>query len=666
MIPQLLLFALCAVPSQGYALRQGVTPVQKVIALLQDMMAKGKAEKADEATKFTRYKQFCDDTTRVKQEAIADANALMEALQADIQKAESDAAVLAEKIAELDQEIAAFEADKKAATDVREKEHADYQVTHADYSESVDSLTRATQVLKRQQYDRGQALLQVAMLKRIPASAKRTIYSFLAMDSEVVQDPLSVSAPQANAYEFQAGGIVDMIAKLEDKFKDERNSLEKDEMQAKFAFEKVVQDLVSSIKKATKQRGRDAATKSEREQAAAEAKGDLAETTQSRDEDTAYLNDLTAQCASKSNDFAARQQLRAEELEAITKAVEILASGSVTGMSEKHLPQLVQTSFALRASTTLTPVQRNVAAFLQDRAAKLQSRVLSMVAAKVTEDPFVKVKKMIKDLIVRLMEEANEESEHKGWCDQELSTNKQTRDTKSSQVEELTSTKDALTAEIAKLMEQAADLTAAIASIDAAVAEATAQRQAESAKNKETIKDAQEAQIAVSQALAVLKEFYAKAATATALVQQPEVDAPETFDKAYKGMGGESGGVLGMLEVIQSDFSRLEVETTAEEEEASDAFERFSAESDKDKSVKNKTLQHKINTKASKNGDLMDCVKDLKATQEELDAALAYFDKLKPNCVDAGVSYADRVQRREDEIESLQEALRILEGQDIA
>jgi chromosome segregation ATPase len=486
------------------------------------------------------------------------------------------------------------------------------------------------------------------------------------MDSEVVQDPLSVSAPQANAYEFQAGGIVDMIAKLEDKFKDERNSLEKDEMQAKFAFEKVVQDLVSSIKKATKQRGRDAATKSEREQAAAEAKGDLAETTQSRDEDTTYLNDLTAQCASKSNDFAARQQLRAEELEAITKAVEILASGSVTGMSEKHLPQFLQKSFALRASATLSPVQRNVAAFLQDRAAKLQSRVLSMVAAKVTEDPFVKVKKMIKDLIVRLMEEANEESEHKGWCDQELSTNKQTRDTKSSQVEELTSTKDALTAEIAKLMEEAADLTAAIASIDAAVAEATAQRQAESAKNKETIKDAQEAQTAVSQAVAVLKEFYAKAATATALVQQPEVDAPETFDKAYKGMGGESGGVLGMLEVIQSDFSRLEVETTAEEEEGSDAFERFSAESDKDKSVKNKTLQHKINTKASKNGDLMDCVKDLKATQEELDAALAYFDKLKPNCVDAGVSYADRVQRREDEIESLQEALRILEGQDIA
>ena len=36
------------------------------------------------------------------------------------------------------------------------------------------------------------------------------------------------------------------------------------------------------------------------------------------------------------------------------------------------------------------------------------------------------------------------------------------------------------------------------------------------------------------------------------------------------------------------------------------------------------------------------------------------------SCVDAGVSYEDRVARRKEEIESLQEALRILNGEDIA
>merc|ERR1719271_763172 len=117
------------------------------------------------------------------------------------------------------------------------------------------------------------------------------------------------------------------------------------------------------------------------------------------------------------------------------------------------------------------------------------------------------------------MEEANEEAEHKGWCDTELATNKQTREKKTQEVESLTAQADQLTADIAKLTEEMADLTKAIAEIDAAVAEATANRNEEKAKNTETIADAKSAQTAVAQALAVLKEFYAKAAEATALLQ---------------------------------------------------------------------------------------------------------------------------------------------------
>merc|ERR1712048_210151 len=137
---------------------------------------------------------------------------------------------------------------------------------------------------------------------------------------------------------------------------------------------------------------------------------------------------------------------------------------------------------------------------------RLNSRVLSQLAVRVADDPFAKVKKMIKDLIVRLMEEANEEATHKGWCDTELSTNEQTRKEKTEAVEMLHAEIDELEASIAKLTEDISELTKAVAELDAAMAKATKLRQEEKAKNTQTIEDAVEAQTAVAQALTVLRE----------------------------------------------------------------------------------------------------------------------------------------------------------------
>merc|ERR1719420_1835475 len=256
---------------------------------------------------------------------------------------------------------------------------------------------------------------------------------------------------------------------------------------------------------------------------------------------------------------------------------------------------------------------------------------------------------MIKDLIVRLMEEANEEAEHKGWCDTELSTNEQTRKEKTDAVETLHAETDQLEASIAKLTEDIAELTQAVAELDAAMAKATEMREAEKAKNTETISDSQEAQTAVSQALTVLKEFYAKAAEATALLQQPEI-----FDKPYKGMGGSAGGVVGMLEVIESDFAHLQAETKAAEAQAQKEYDEFMTDSEVDKTQKTKDIEHKTEKKQNQAQALVEQKKDLEGTQKELDAALAYYEKLKPSCVDAGVSYEERVARRKEEIQSLQ------------
>merc|ERR1712028_261071 len=246
-------------------------------------------------------------------------------------------------------------------------------------------------------------------------------------------------------------------------------------------------------------------SKAKKLQAKADANGSLKDTTTTKAADSKYLAELTATCEQKASDFESRQQLRADEIVAIEKAIEIISSGAVAGSADKHLPSLVQTSsFAQLRADLSTQAQNRVAVYLKGRATQLNSRVLSTLAARVSDDPFNKVKKMIKDLIVRLMEEAIEEAEHKGWCDTELSTNEQTRKEKTEAVERLHAEIDELQASIAKLTEEISELTKAIAELDAAMAKATTIRQDEKATNTETIKDSQDAQTAVAQALTVL------------------------------------------------------------------------------------------------------------------------------------------------------------------
>merc|ERR1719443_1827584 len=131
-----------------------VTPVQKVIELMNGMLEKGKKEKHEEQVQFAAYKQFCDDTKVEKKRAIEEANQKIEVLKADIEQYTATAEKLSKEIAELDEDISIWEGDVKAATKVREIEKADYDATHADYSESVDALERAIAVLKKQAHDR--------------------------------------------------------------------------------------------------------------------------------------------------------------------------------------------------------------------------------------------------------------------------------------------------------------------------------------------------------------------------------------------------------------------------------------------------------------------------------------------------------------------------------
>lgn len=737
-----------------------VTPVQKVIQLMSGMLEKGKLMKHDEQLHFAAYKQFCDDTSVEKTNAIAESEETMQVLKADIGKYTAAAARLTKEIAELDEDVAIWKGDIKAATAVRDIEKHDAHATLTDYSESIDALEHAIRVLKGEAHDRKQAespeaaqkaaegkdetflqsedsqkqaesdeaeveatqkqaenagadieasenqgkqaesaAAEVAASQKQTDAAEKEVDGFEAERSESFMqlsaltqmklipdqtkhfvdaflqsaDTFTGAEPEANAYEFQSSGVVEMLTKLMDKFIAERTALEQEEANSRHAYEMLMQDLQTQLEQGEKSREEKSQKKAKALEAKAETISNLQDTAKTWRADKKYLKDLTATCAQKASDFDSRQQLRSEEIEAIEKAIEIISGDGVAGSADKHLPTLLQVHSSsslgqLRASSQMR-MRTRLIEYLQGKSKQMNSRVLSALATHVADDPFTKVKKLIKDLIIRLMQEANEEAEHKGWCDEELSANEHTRKEKTEAVEILTADIDELEASSAKLAEELTELSKAVSELDEAVAKATNIRQEEKAKNFATIKDAMDAQVAVAQAVTVLKEFYAKSGEATAFVQQgakAKQAPPEIFDSEYKGMLPEKGGVVGMLEVIESDFARLESDTKAAEASAQKEYNSFVSDSKEDKAQKEAMIEHKTAKAQDQAQTLQQKRGDMEGTQKELDAALSYFEKLKPSCVDAGNSYEDRVSRRKEELESLQEAMKILNGEDIA
>lgn len=637
-----------------------VSPLQKVLQMMGEALAKGKKEKNVEEVEFTKFKGFCEDVMSDKTKAIEEAAKKIEQLNADILKANEDSKVLGDQIEDHESDVAQWEDDLATATKIRKSEKIDYDATHKDYSESIDAVGRAIVALKKKAKDIPQSLLQIQDViqatNMVPRETRASIQSFIA---------LAESAPEPNAYENQSGGIISMLENLLKKFEDELFALEKAEMNAKANFDMLEQKLTSNIKDGKADIKSKTSAKAGRQTDAADAKDDLDTTLAGKMEDEKTLSDTKSECYAKSDEFEKNQVVRAGEIKAIEKAMEILQSPEVSGFLQN--PSRVSTATSLLQvrqgeGIFATDARQKVAEFLQRQAQKTNSHLLMLAASRVQADPFKKIKKMIKDMIVKLMEEANAEAEEKGFCDTELATNKQTRDIKADKVDELTAGIDEHTAKKEKLTTEIAELSAAIAETKKQQADITALRDEEKAKNQGIIQDAKEGQAAVERAIKVLKDFYAKASEASFLQGGEEI--AQAMKAPYQP--GEDGGIMGMLEVIVSDFARLEADTTSAEDAAQEDYEKFMTDADEDVAVKDTEVAHKTDAKQRCEEMLAELHKDLEVVQAELDAALQYYEKLRPDCVDAGESYEDRVARRKAEIVSLQEALKILSGEDIA
>jgi chromosome segregation ATPase len=620
-----------------------VTPVQKVVAMMQDMVQKGQKEMQAEQSEFEENKKFCATTSTNKTRSIAEANDKIGSLAADIEKAAADIANLETQISGHQQIIDQSTVELSNATKIRATEKADYGVALKDYEESLAALANAIQVLKAQPASTPQqAFLQLT--SKVNSKLLPTLDSFLE------------ELPQGAAYESRSGGVFEMLEKLQVQFTEERNKLQTEEVDKQSSFDKLKVALDSEVKHATKDIDTKTTSKAELQKSKATADGDLKSTTDDRNADQKYLTDLVASCKKRALEFDQTQAIRKEELQAINKAIEIISSNAVSGAADTHLPKLLQsdsqaTAFAVLRSNVRHSGLGQVMQKIEDAARRLGSKQLSAVAIKMEEDPdnsraMAKVKDMIRDMVKQMKQDAASEATQQAWCADELKTNGATRTDLTKEVEKTQTKIDGLQSDISKLSDEVTQLQTDLEQIATAVNQSTGIREKEKANNELTIKDAVAAQQAVAQAVSVLQEFYSKVGSSAG--------------GGYQGMQGQSGGVLSMIEVIQTDFARLEAETRATEEASTKAYKKFIADSKMETAQKGKDIQHKKSRIENDKQQVNELKDDLSSSQKELTAAQDYYQKLVPKCVDKGPSYEERKAKREEEVKSLTEALEAL------
>jgi len=640
-----------------------VSPVQKVIQLLDELKGKVASDLENESKLMEEYSMWCDEEANTKEDAITSSKRTIGDLKATIEDSKATIGTLTSTIDELTQKISSEEADLTAATEIRDKEHADFAASEKELVDTVDSLERATSVLKKnlgfmQTGKAAKVLASVAsgLSKIVEASwvnahQKSVIQSLLQSQSGESDEDLSLQ-PQATsaAYSSQSSGILDTIADMQEKAEESLSSSRKDEMEAQHAYAMLKQGLEDEISVAKKQLGEATQTRATTEEELHAAEGALTETEATLAADTKYLAELKQSCETKATQWAARQKQAGEETAAIEKAKEILSEG---------VKVFLQTSARTRSLATESDDTRAQAVrVLSGLSKKFHSFALVELASRARSDPFGKVRGLIEDMIAKLTKEAAEEADQKSFCDEETSESKSKQATLTGKLDKTSARIEKAEADKAKLEEEIKTLESQIAEMDAGEAEATTVRQEEHANYLKASQDFKDSAAAVAKAIDVLSEYYSKAAfvQVSAKTRQPE------FGGAKSDVGST---ITSVLEVAESDFTQMLAEAEADESSSQAAFDKLTQDNAVARASKQADVKGKTNEVKQLEVALGNYKENKATTSSELDAVLAYLDKLKPQCETKVMSYAEKKARREQEIEGLKEALTILSGESL-
>lgn len=655
------MFVLLAIAASSSAAASEASPIEKVVQMIADLQSKVIGE-GDAAQKtYDEYAEWCEDRSTNLGFEIKTGKAQVAELKATIEQETSTIGALETKIEELSSDIRTNEADLDAATEIRNKEAADFAAEEKELTEVISMLERATSILSREMAKGGAAMLQVknaasitdalnvmvqaSVLSSADASRLTGLVQTTQEDSD--SDP---GAPAAAVYEGHSDGIIGTLEGLTEKAEGQLDKARKTETTAVQNYEMLKQSLTDEVEFANKDMDKAKKNLAASQEGKAAAEGDLDATSKDLADDIATKATLHQDCMNAAEEFELATKSRGEELKALATAKKIIveSSGGAAGQTYSLL-QVARTQLSSGADLSKFEAVR----FIRDLARKSKSPALAQLASRMSsamrlgtaagEDPFAKVKGLISDMIATLESEAEGDASHKAYCDKELSEANDKRDDLTAESNKLNTKINQAKSASAKLKEEVATLQGELAGMAKAKAEADKLRAEEKAAYEKNSAEMEMGVDGIKQALKVLREYYAKSDATSAQ--------------------GAGAGIIGLLEVCESDFTKGLTEMTAEENSAASDYESYSKQDQIDVAAKEQDVKYKTKEAAGRDKTVSELSTDLGSTTDELNAVLSSLEKLHQMCDEKVEPYAERKARRESEIAGLKQALQILEGE---
>merc|ERR1719469_276335 len=654
-----------------------MNPISKVLQILTDFEAKVIKDGEEEQAAYVKYAKWCENGALEKQFEIKTAKADIAGLTATINKADSDRGSAVEAIDSLAQEISTDEQDLAAQTKIRKQEKTTFLAAETELVDTIDTLERATNILQRKLSGAALLATQVShksvgellrVLSQVVEAAglelhdKQRLLS-LAQSGDQDDDTLdgeALGAPQAAAYESKSGSIIDVLEELKEKAENQLGELRRSEVASQHNFEMAAQALEDSIKVNNKEMDDQKTLKHNAAETKAQAQGELTITKKDLMTSESTLRSMKSDCQEAAEDHEQSVKSRSEELKAITVAKKVLKE--MTSGAEALTYGSAASFLQMRSHQA-----PEVATMLRQLAHREHSAALAQLAGKVAsalkessltgEHPFAKVKDLISDMIARLEKDAAKEADHKAYCDKEFGATKTKLDEFNYDIEKLDGKLDKDVSETARLKDDVVELQRELAAITKSQAEADALRMEEHKVYVTTKADLELGLEGLRVALRALREYFANDVEGASLLQQPA--RPGTHEKAT----GIGSSVIGLLEVVESDFSKNLANVELEEDTQARDYERLSMENRLSKASKEKDVKYKTKEAAALEKAITEMKSDLKSNQEEKAAVLEYSEKIRGMCELKPESYEDRAQRRVAEIEGLRQALQALEAE---